>query len=201
VDIAVIGWGSLIWCPGCLRLRSRWHLDGPRLPIEFARISRDGRLTLVIHDGSEEQKTLWALSEFEDLAEARANLKEREGCADSRVHSLIRGKMETVSVGIQAKIRAWLEGMPDIEAAVWTALSDNWRDKRSRDFTPDDAVAYLGELERSAQEAAQKLARAREYIRNAPSQIQTEVRRRMSSNANWKDNELSKTLFEDPPDR
>jgi hypothetical protein len=51
--IAVIGWGSLIWCPGILRTKSRWHSDGPALPIEFARISGDNRLSLVIHPGIE----------------------------------------------------------------------------------------------------------------------------------------------------
>lgn len=47
--IAILGWGSLIWCPGNLRIRGPWRHDGPVLPIEFARISADGRLTLVVH--------------------------------------------------------------------------------------------------------------------------------------------------------
>src|SRR5437870_1628490 len=80
MQIAVIGWGSLIWCPGCLRIKSRWHCDGPALPIEFARISGDKRLTLVIHPGSPEettpdQRTYWALSELENLTAARKNLQ------------------------------------------------------------------------------------------------------------------------------
>lgn len=37
--IAVIGWGSLIWCPKGLKIRDKWKNDGPKLPIEFARIS------------------------------------------------------------------------------------------------------------------------------------------------------------------
>jgi hypothetical protein len=74
MQIAVIGWGSLIWCPGSLQIKSRWHSDGPALPIEFARISNDKRLTLVIQPGSPDQRTYWALSEFDDLKAARANL-------------------------------------------------------------------------------------------------------------------------------
>jgi hypothetical protein len=59
MQIAIVGWGSLIWCPGSLQIKSGWHRDGPPLPVEFARISGDGRLTLVIHPGSKEQQTLW----------------------------------------------------------------------------------------------------------------------------------------------
>jgi hypothetical protein len=35
--------------------------------VEFARISEDGRLTLVIHPGSAEQQTYWALGECENV--------------------------------------------------------------------------------------------------------------------------------------
>ncbi len=55
MPIAVVAWGSLVWCPGSLAMKTRWRRDGPRLPIEFARISQDDRVTLVIHLESEEQ--------------------------------------------------------------------------------------------------------------------------------------------------
>lgn len=32
MKIAVIAWGSLIWCPGSLQIGSWWHKDGPVLP-------------------------------------------------------------------------------------------------------------------------------------------------------------------------
>lgn len=38
-QIAIIGWGSLVWDPRDLPIESPWHDDGPELPIEFARIS------------------------------------------------------------------------------------------------------------------------------------------------------------------
>jgi hypothetical protein len=88
--MAVLGWGSLIWCPGILRTKSRWHSDGPALPIEFVRISGDNCLTLVIHPGSPEQTTYWAVSECESLAEARKNLRMREGIARSTSTQLRR---------------------------------------------------------------------------------------------------------------
>lgn len=32
MNVGILGWGSLIWCPGGLRIRTRWHSDGPPLP-------------------------------------------------------------------------------------------------------------------------------------------------------------------------
>src|SRR5712691_7390037 len=90
MKIAILGWGSLIWCPGSLRIRTLWHSDGPSLPIEFARISSDRRVTLVIHPGAPDQMTYWALSEFDNVVAARENLRLREGprCKPADIHTL-----------------------------------------------------------------------------------------------------------------
>ena len=45
--IACLGWGSLLWDPRSLPMAGPFRDDGPRLPIEFSRIARDGRATLV----------------------------------------------------------------------------------------------------------------------------------------------------------
>ncbi len=50
MKIAYLGWGSLIWDPGMLPISGDWKPGGPVLPIEFSRISDNGRLTLVIDD-------------------------------------------------------------------------------------------------------------------------------------------------------
>ncbi len=195
MKIAVVGWGSLIWCPGSLRIGTRWYRNGPRLPIEFAHISRDRRLTLVIHPGCEEQATYWALSEFNDLRQATQNLKEREGCPTKWIASMTTDD-ESGEDAVPTKIREWLKNKAEVDAAVWTNLPSNWQDERHHEFTVEDAVRYLEELEQRQQEATELLKRAREYVRNAPEQIRTQVRKRMRTRTEWTDNKLADTLFE-----
>lgn len=48
IKCACLGLGSPIWNPG--DLSSDWMADGPYLPLEFARLSKDGRITLVVHE-------------------------------------------------------------------------------------------------------------------------------------------------------
>lgn len=195
MNIAVIGWGSLIWCPGSLRIRTGWYRDGPRLPVEFARISGDGRLTLVIHPACEEQTTYWALGEYDDLLHASKNLSKREGCHITDIASV---KTDDVSGPdtVKSKIKEWLKSKPKVGAAMWTNLRTNWQKKRGQEFMPEDALRYLRELEQRRQETANSLKYAREYVRNAPEQIQTQVRKRMSAKTEWADNKLAETLFE-----
>ncbi len=203
--IAVIGWGSLIWCPGCLRIKTAWRCDGPLLPIEFARISGDKRLTLVIHGGSAEeptpdQQTYWALSEFENLNAARKNLQAREGATniDDIPSVTTAGQTEgTVRQGISDRIREWLECHRNVDAATWTNLSSNWPKKRdNKEFTREDAVAYLRELKAEGDQAKAIYERASEYVRNTPSQIQTPVRRMIQKAKSWEDATLPSVLFE-----
>ena len=80
--IAVLGCGSLVWDPRCLRVKKPWYEDGPWLPIEYARKSDDGRLTLVIFPQAAEVQTLWAESTYDTLTEARKNLRSREKTRD-----------------------------------------------------------------------------------------------------------------------
>ena len=63
MKIAILGWGSLIWQPKDLKFDANigWKEKGPILPIEFARISKDGRLTLVITKDAKEVKTYFAI--------------------------------------------------------------------------------------------------------------------------------------------
>jgi len=189
--IAIIGWGSLIWCPGVLQTKSRWHRDGPALPIEFARISGDNRLTLVIHPGCKVQRTLWALAVAPELEAVRSNLRAREGTASRLIHSgTAAGEFsEDVSVEVRNTIAEWLKEHPDIDGCVWTGLASNWREAKDADFSVGAAIEHLEDLPETAR------SRAQEYVQNAPHQIQTTVRSAIRERLGWDDAELSPALF------
>lgn len=183
--------GSLIWCPGSLQIKSCWHCDGPALPIEFARVSKDKRITLVIHPGSKDQRTLWAAAVSQELEEVRTNLLEREGTSSRFIHSgTSAGKFsDGVPHCVRKAIADWLEQHPDIDACVWTGLTSNWRDEKDTDFSVGTAIQHLRDLPELAR------CRAQEYVQNAPSQIQTAVRRAIREDLGWADAELPPVLF------
>jgi hypothetical protein len=189
MQIAIIGWGSLIWCPGSLQIKTLWHRNGPSLPVEYARISSDGRLTLVIHPASESQTTLWALASPQDIGEARENLREREGTISRLVHSgTTAGEFsEGTPDVVRDAIAKWLAAHPNIEACIWTGLTSNWKEMRKCGFSVADALGYLKELTEAA--------RAREYIQNTPGQIQTALRIAIREHLKWHDAELAPALF------
>jgi len=194
MEIAVIGWGSLIWCPKELCLRTRWRKDGPRLRIEFARISKEHRLTLVIHPGSRPVQTYWAMSSLECLLSARRNLCCREGTCLSRIHAVdAAGRVtppEGPCQGIVETIVPWLSSK-GLDAAVWTGLGTNWREKRCSEFCIEDALAYLRCLRDNT-----KATNARKYITHAPAQVRTRVRCLVERELKWKPVALPEDLFD-----
>lgn len=201
MSIAILGWGSLVWCPGSLQIRTRWRSDGPLLPIEFARISRDGRLTLVIQPGSATQATYWALSDLTTLANAHKNVRGREDCSSGDIHYIARdGSLDSRNVppDIANRVGEWMVLHEGIQAVVWTGLASNWGAKRGREFTSEDAVEYLLQLEADRARDKATYDRAREYVTNAPAAIDTAVRRAMRTRG-WEDTPLSPMLFEEAP--
>jgi hypothetical protein len=148
MHIAIIGWGSLIWSPGSLRLKSKWHADGPFLPIEFARISSDGRLTLVIHPESSEVQTYWAVSAYDTINDAREDLRKREAASSiSAIHCVqLAGTKAEIDARTESSMLSWLRNHTAVEAAVLTGLNSNWTKLRGQRFTVDDAMRYLSEL-------------------------------------------------------
>ncbi len=180
--IAVIAWGSLIWNPGNLQITGPWRNNGPLLPVEFARISRDGRVTLVIFEGAQPQRTYWARSSFDNIQACRNNLAKREGTCPDYIHGLdVNGQLYGKPSPIAVKaVKTWLEAHThELDAAVWTGLPSNWEEKRGRPFSPEDVVQYLRDLDNERRQ------RAREYFQKAPQQIQTAVRQRIAQCFGW----------------
>jgi len=195
--IAIIGWGSLIRCPGALRLASKWRRGGPELPLEFSRRSSGERLTLVIDESAGLQPTFWAISGCESLDEACEELRKREGTSASRIHSIpTRGK-RCLGRGIPSvvdAIREWIGVNDEADQVCWTGLSSEWPEEASRAFGPfgDEAViAFLRCLEYHGVHHGAEL-----YFRHAPPEIDTSLRRRVEEELGWAREPLPPELLE-----
>src|SRR5665647_784287 len=100
MTITILGGGSLVWDTRSLQIDTTkgnkgWLADGRALPIEFARISNDGRLTLVIvPDKNEVIQTLYAFSKYQDLDEAILDLAVREGCGKNKIGSYNKNEQQ-----------------------------------------------------------------------------------------------------------
>lgn len=168
MTIVCLGWGSLCWKPGTLPVAADWRNDGPTLPLEFARVSRDGRITLVVTDEGKDVPVLWAQLAVANLDEAIAALAGREGVTS---HTLI-GRVPTRAGNYPygERIAAWARDR-GIAGVVWTALKPGL-DERNRGRVPSlpELQAHIDNLADGAR------AGALEYVRNAPVQVETRYR-------------------------
>lgn len=175
--LACIGWGSLIWNPGVLRCAGGWCTDGPRLPLEYARTSRDGRLTLVLVDGAELVPALWTELSYPSAEEAQAALAGREG-SDLHAIGLWPGKAPRHAVGAAA-IPAWAKAA-GMDAVVWTALKPRFGGVDGQaPVATSHALDYIHSLDDNAR------ARAREYVLRTPAQIRTRFRAAFETELGW----------------
>ncbi len=184
MKIACLGWGSLVWDPRELPIQEKWCSDGPILPIEFARQSNDGRLTLVIVPGNETLvRSLWTLFSVAALEEACETLRRRESILEKNIKKHIgvwpnNNSNESIGIGIGR----WANSL-ELDAVVWTALSPKIitrNGKEDRAPTMDEAIDYIRQLPHEQRRNAEK------YVRMAPRQIDTPYRRRFESEFGWK---------------
>lgn len=166
--IACIGWGSLVGDPGVLRCIGDWKSDGPVLSVEFARVSKNGRLTLVLTPNAQMVQTLWTEVDYRSPKEAQSALAGREG---SPIHAigLWPGPSPRHAVGAD-RIASWAAAR-NIDAVVWTALRPKFDGQDG--IAPVDAaaaIAYIKGLD------SDTLAKALEYIEGAPAQVHTGFR-------------------------
>jgi hypothetical protein len=179
---AVLAWGSLVWDPRDLKTASGFVADGPFLPIEFCRVSGDGRLTLAIDEDFGSVCTAYsAPSAFQDLDSAIENLKLRQGARHARDMGFVElasGKQSESATERHPEavvaIAAWAESK-NYDAAIWSALPSNFddTDKGGELFSVTAALRYLEALQ---SRDAEKFARALNYIRQAPPEVETPVR-------------------------
>jgi hypothetical protein len=197
--IAVLGWGSLIWKPGGLSTTGRWR-PGPDLPVEFARRSNDGRVTLVLY-GDHRSPTYWVESRKLSVDAVCADLWEREGRTKFGSIHFTTGEglrtwrdasAEGGSLDVSGLVEAWLESTPRVAAAVWTGLPPRGFDREDASVS-DQVVDHLRDLDEPVK------ALAKEYVQKAPASIRTLVRAAIEDSLGWMPIDLSPELFEPNP--
>ena len=178
--IACLGWGSLVWNPEGLPIRRGWFEDGPLLPIEFSRESNGQRITLVLVEGVAPVRSLWALMSVADLAKAREALADREGMGPkTRARYVGYWSLDGASAGVGSEAIAQWATTKGLEGVVWTSLPPGFKQAVEALMTPEDVVTYMEDRGAEARRSAE------EYVRRAPRQMDTEVRRRLELEFGW----------------
>jgi hypothetical protein len=183
--IAVLGWGSLVWDPAPLHIVGRFVPTGPFLPVEFTRISRNKRLTLVIDEAHGcACQTYSAQSKFADLDAALRDLWLRETRSTRQPPEPIRESQSVTWIDVangqfanradkrprvRDTIAQWARE-ENWDAVIWTALGPKFKDVLRVQFSVDAAMGFLAGLK------GEEAAKAFNYIRRAPAEIQTPLR-------------------------
>ncbi|MFA6218562.1 MAG: hypothetical protein WC692_02160 [Erythrobacter sp.] len=174
MKIAILGWGSLLWDRRADfdEQIGSWEFDGPKLKLEFSRISqtRSGALTLVIDDQAGTPcPVAFAMSRRSSLDDAICDLRCREGTVHRRIGYLVRKGGEQGSAQVPETVTDWLSEK-DADAVVWTALKSNFKERKGVEFSIENALRYIAELPPEGKAAAA------EYIWRAPDFVKTELR-------------------------
>jgi len=123
-----------------------------------------------------EVSTYHAQSIRDDLGDAIADLRDREGTIRKRIgfvdlkNNEISQTEFTDHVDVFKTVKDWCN-REKYDAAVWTALPSQFKDQTKMEFTVENAIIYLGSLPKSAKN------NAIDYLKNAPEEIATPVRK------------------------
>jgi hypothetical protein len=174
MKIAILGWGSLIWDRNAAfdDHINDWQLDGPKLPLEFSRISqtRSNALTLVIdtHNGTN-CPVAYAMSKRKSPDDAICDLRSREGTILKRIGYHFRDGTRNGEPDVPESIKTW-GSAKGFDVVIWTGLSTNFHCDKKPDFSIDAALTHLKGL------SPEGKVKAAEYIWRAPDFIKTKLR-------------------------
>jgi hypothetical protein len=184
--IAILGWGSLIWDLDDLapKVAGGWVMRaGPRLPMEFSRVSPKRLMGLVVAldplDGVA-CATHAIRSRRTRLADAVADLAARERASEERIGwAEAGGRSFSRLPEVAGAIADWC-ATAGWHAAVWTDLEPNFHSMTGRPFSIGAGIAHLRELEGA------NLAEAHRYICAAPLGTRTPLRRALVRDDWWR---------------
>lgn len=181
-NIAYLGWGSLTYNSKGLKILGSWKSDGPRLPIEFARISTSNALTLVLFAGASEVPTLWVRTDSTNIETAIERLAKRERTTTDNIGFLdIQKGLNRCKVipEILPNIRSWAK-QKELDGVVWTDLPANFEGETKMEFNEDNVVDYISSMPTSESHIVES------YVRKAPDQVDTMLRRRLIQEFGWR---------------
>jgi hypothetical protein len=184
--IAVLGWGSLIWDLDDLapQVAGPWAMRaGPRLAMEFSRVSPKRRMGLVV-----------ALDPADGVpCPTHAIRSRRVGLAAAVADLAARERAPEALIGWAEAGGRWRSRLPEAgravadwcaatgwQAAVWTDLAPNFAAATGRRFSVAAGIAHLRGL------APADLAEARRYVRRAPCGTRTPLRRALAGDPWWR---------------
>lgn len=175
--IACLGWGSLVWNPEALPIQRHWFEDGPFIRADFLRQSRNGRVTLVLHESATLVRSLWAAMDSEDLARAVSALRKREDIPEKNEGKHIGRWNGGKSPPCIPQLAEWAQ-VRNVDAVVWTALEPTFENPHTGDIA-ERVSEYLGTLTGAVRDDAER------YVRLAPRQIDTPIRRKIEAELGW----------------
>lgn len=183
MNIACLAWGSLVWDPKRLPIYRTWFDDGPFAPVEFSRLSKDGRITLVIDTVAKPVRLLWAPMTLSDIEGAMEALSKREGITATDWKSKI-GNWKTGDPAPPT-----IPSVPDwakahgLDAVIWTALGPRYKDSDDKELNERPRIEWI--LNYLQGLVGTSMDVAKQYFCCAPKQIDTEYRRRVESVMGW----------------
>lgn len=186
--IAVIGWGSLLWDLDDLapKVAGGWAMGaGPRLPLEFSRISPKRLMSLVVvidPDHGADCPTHAIASIRDDIHHAAEDLRARERAGDvAQIGAVcaVTGFGRSAHPAIAARVAAWCARV-GARGAVWTDLPRNFEAETGGPFSVAAGLAYLKGLTGAG------AAAARRYIDGAPAATDTPLRRSLTQAPWWR---------------
>ena len=171
MKIGIIGWGSLIWDQRELKTKGDWIKTGPILPIEFCRLSSEGRITLVINKDFKLVPTLVIESQYEELDDAINDLALREGTENLSNIGYYVYSPEDFHSRTNTFIKAILSQYEtNFDALIWSDFGVRFKDKGMGMLSIQNIIKHINTLN------AEEKAKAIEYIVKTPNQIQTTFR-------------------------
>jgi len=145
MKIAYFAWGSLLWNSDGLDLQTHWKKTNIRLPLNFSRISDNGkgRLTLVIDNKDGVFNPIYyAITKITNLNTAIENLRSREGTITKYIGYInLKNNTSRYSERLSKEDIESFKSFAiknKIDAVVWTDLYPNFKN-----FSTDNALKYI----------------------------------------------------------